>query len=215
MAPAAQPMAFISDIHGNLPALEAVLEELKRRTVVDIFVAGDLILGGDAALAVWQRLQAVHAHCVAGPSDVALAQMDSAAIRANDERERQRLLRFAATQKALGEVVRKRLSQLPKQLRLPMIDGSELLLVHGSPKDPFEAIAHEMDESEIRELLDSDPADIVVCGATHVPFARVVDEVLVINVGSVGEATGERFAHFTIVTPKMSGAEFEQSWVEY
>ena len=50
-APASEPMGFLSDVHGNLPALEAVLEELKRRGVRDVFIAGDLLLGGDEPLA--------------------------------------------------------------------------------------------------------------------------------------------------------------------
>src|SRR4051794_17809012 len=52
MTPASQPLGLISDIHGNLAALDAVLAEFGRRAIVDIFVAGDLILGGDAPLEV-------------------------------------------------------------------------------------------------------------------------------------------------------------------
>ena len=67
----------------------------------------------------------------------------------------------------------------------------------------------------MRELLADDPADIVICGATHVPFARVIDEVQVINVGSVGLAPGGGVAHYTVLRPKVSGPVIEQTWVEY
>ena len=93
--------------------------------------------------------------------------------------------------------------------------GRELLVVHGSPKDPFEAISHDMEEEELRAMLADDPADIVVCGGTHVPFARVIDEVQLINVGSVGSAPEGRYAHYTIISPQAAGATFEQSFVEY
>lgn len=213
--PASDPMAFLSDVHGNTPALEAVLDELDRRAVKDIFIAGDLILGGSAPMDTWKAIQRVNARCVCGPSDVALARVDAKLLKPQDEDEAEKVRQFAAAQKALGEIVLKRLAQLPRQLRLPMIDGRELLLVHGSPKDPFESMSHDMEEEELRLLLADDPADIVICGGTHVPFARIVDEVHVINVGSVGSAPEGRFAHYTIVSPTAAGATFEQSFVEY
>lgn len=208
-------MGFLSDVHGNLEALDAVLEELKRRDVKHIFVAGDLLLGGDAPLEVWRRLQQVGAQCVCGPSDLALARVDPQRLHPSDEAEAEKLTAFVNTQKALGELVQKRLAQLPRQLRLPMIDGGELLLVHGSPKDAFESISHAMDEEELRVMLDDDPADVIVCGGTHVPFQRLVDEVQIINVGSVGHAPEGRYAHYTIVYPDMTGAHFDQAHVEY
>lgn len=214
-APASEPMGFLSDVHGNLPALEAVLAELKRRGVRDVFIAGDLLLGGDEPLAVWRKIQSSGAHCVCGPSDVALARVDPQALKPQDDAEKEKVRSFVATQRALGELVLKQLSQLPRQLRVPMIDGGELLLVHGSPKDAFEPIGHELDDEELRAMLEDDPADIVVCGGTHVPYARRLEEVQIINVGSVGSAPEGRFAHYAIVFPRLEGTYVEQDYVEY
>ena len=208
-------MGFLSDVHGNLQALEAVLDELKRRGVRDVFIAGDLLLGGDEPLAVWRRIQSAGARCVLGPSDLALARVDPQALKPKQDDEVEKVRAFVATQKALGELVLKRLEQLPRQLRVPMIDGGELLLVHGSPKDVFEPLGHEMEEDELRLMLEDDPADIVVCGGTHVPFARRVDEVQIINVGSAGSAPEGRYAHYAIVFPQLQGTYFEQDFVEY
>lgn len=215
MTPASQPLAFFSDVHGNLPALEAVLSELARRAIVDIFVAGDLLLGGGQPMEVWRRLQQANARCVTGPSDLALARVDPSKLTPHGPAETEKARAFVDTQKALGEVLQKRLSQLPREIRIPMIDGQELLLVHGSPRDAFEPMSHDMEESELFAMLDDDPADVVVCGGTHVPFHRAVGDVEILNVGSVGEAPEGRIAHYTIVAPKVSGPEFEQSWVEY
>ncbi|MFT3768800.1 MAG: hypothetical protein QM820_25425 [Minicystis sp.] len=52
----------------------------------------------------------------------------------------------------------------------------------------MEPLSHDMSDEEISALLGDDPADIVVCGGSHVPFDRVVAGMRVINVGSVGEA---------------------------
>jgi predicted phosphodiesterase len=213
--PASEPMAFISDIHGNLAALDAVLEELGRQRARDVFVAGDLLLGGDEPLAVWRKLQSIGANCVAGPSDVALAHIDAGSLRPADEEQREKVQAFVTTRTALGELVLKQLAQLPRQLRIPMIDGSELLLVHGSPKDPFETIGHELDDEEMLAMLGDDPADVIVCGGTHIAFARRFEAVQVINVGSVGASPEGRVAHYTIVHPSSSGSTLDQSYVEY
>jgi hypothetical protein len=77
---------------------------------------------------------------------------------------------------------------LPTTVRLPLDDGGEVVLVHGSPSDPTEPITHDMSDEEISALLGDDPADVVVCGGSHVPFDRTVSGVRIINVGSVGEA---------------------------
>ena len=208
-------MAFVADVHGNLEALEAVLVELKRRAIVDIFVAGDLLLGGEKPLEVWQRLTGLGARCVRGTSDLALAAVEAGTLRPTNDTERCAAEVFAATQKALGELVRRRLGGLPEMLRIPMIDGRELLMVHGSPRDPSVAITHDMEDDEIGALLADDPADIVVCGASHVPFIRTLEEVQIVNVGSVGQAPGERVAHYTVISPKVSGADIEQTLAEY
>lgn len=208
-------MAFLSDIHGNLPALEAVLAELARRAVVDIFVLGDLLLGGNQPLEVWQRLQKINARCLRGPSDVALASVEMARLAPANEEERLRAQAFAATRDSIGDLVRQQLAGLEERLRLPLIDGREVLLVHGSPADPYEGIGHELEEHEVEALLADDPADIVVCGATHVPFVREVGDVQVVNVGSVGEAPEGRYAHYTVLSPKVSGADIVQDWAQY
>jgi predicted phosphodiesterase len=192
-----------------------VLEELKRRRARDIFVAGDLLLGGDEPLAVWRKLQSVGANCVCGPSDVALARVDAGTLRPSDDEQREKVQAFVNTRAALGELVLKQLGQLPRQLRIPMIDGGELLLVHGSPKDAFETIGHELDDDEMLGMLNDDPADVVVCGGTHVAFSRHLDTVQVLNVGSVGASPEGRVAHYTIVFPGSSGSTFDQGFVEY
>lgn len=213
--PAAGPIAFLSDLHGNLTALNVVLAELQRLDVKRIFVAGDLLLGGDEPLEVWQRLQALGATCTRGPSDMALASVDPRSLVPIDDEQRRQARAFAETRAAIGDLVAERLRRLPDQRRIPLIDGREILMVHGSPADSGREISHDLSDEEILTLLDDDPADIIVCGSTHVPFQRAVGEYHVVNVGSVGAAPEGQVAHYTIVTPKISGADILQDWVSY
>jgi predicted phosphodiesterase len=68
-----------------------------------------------------------------------------------------------------------------------------------------------MSDEEINALIGDDPADVIVCGASHVPFDRIVGEVRIVNVGSVGEApgAGPRVAHATWIESTPRGLNVE------
>lgn len=180
----------VSDIHGHADALAAVLATAERRGFDKLLVAGDLCFPGPAPLATWQRLASVSAICVQGASDRAIATLDFEAIVPRSAHERARLQRVAEVKRELGELIVARLARLPTTLRINLEDGGELVLVHGSPVDPFEPFSHEMSDQDLRALIGDDPADVILCGGSHVPFDRTVGGVRVINVGSVGEAPG-------------------------
>jgi len=197
----------VADIHGHLDALRAVLATAERRSFHKLLVAGDIVFPGPEPLETWRRLSAAGAVMVQGLGDRAVATLDPATIRARTDDERTRLERLQSTRETLGEVILHRIRRLPTHERLPLEDGGELLLVHGSPADPSEALTHDMSDEEINALLGDDPADVVVCGASHVPFDRMVGGVRVINVGSVGEAPagGSRIAQATWIETTPSG----------
>src|SRR5688572_18557812 len=106
-------MAFISDIHGRLDALDAVLDELRRREVKRVYVAGDLLVGGPDPLGVWRRLTEIKAHCVRGVSDSALCSVDTSKLVPMNENERQKLDAFLLTRRTVGELVLESLRRLP------------------------------------------------------------------------------------------------------
>lgn len=214
LRPANAPMAFLADIHGNVDALDAVLAELRRRMIDQVYVAGDLLLGGPDPVGVFKRLQQVDARCVRGVSDTALVEVAPERLAPTSERERALAERFLATRAAIGELALKFLERLPERLRIPMMDGSEILVVHGSPLDPSTEITHDLDDEELYHLLAGDPADVVICGASHVAFQRELDGVRVVSVGSVGQSPEGGLAHFTIVTPRVDGMLVEQTFVE-
>lgn len=202
----------LSDIHGHLDALAAVMATAERRSFHKLLVAGDVVFPGPEPLETWRRLMAARAVLVQGMSDKALATLDPTQIRAKNEHERLRLERMRAVRAELGELILERLKRLPTHVRIPLEDGRELLLVHGSPLDPGEAITGDMSDEEVGALIGDDPADIVVCGMSHVPFDRQIDDVRIINVGSVGEAPtggGERVAHATWIETGATGLVVE------
>jgi predicted phosphodiesterase len=208
-------LGFISDIHGDLPALQSVLAEMVHHGVKEIYVAGDLLLGGEQPLQVWQRLMEVGAVCSRGPSDTALVTVDPTTLTPRGSEEERAARRFARTRDALGELVLRQLGDLPLRRRFALASGHECVVVHGSPRDPSTPIGHELDDEEVRHLLGDDPAEMVVCGGTHLPFEREIDGVVVINVGSVGESPAGNCAGYTIIDNRAEGPAVEQYWVEH
>lgn len=213
--PEARPIGLISDVHGNFEALRAVLGELARLDVGRILVAGDLVLGGPAPLETWRALAAAEARCVRGLSDRALVEVDPDELEPSSLEERARFDAFVRTRRALGDLVLEQLRRLPDQLRVPLIDGSEVLLVHGSPADPTAEIGHELSEEEVVARIADDPADVIVCGATHVPHLWEIGPQRVVNVGSVGAAPEGRVAHYGVLRPSMGGPQISLDHVMY
>ena len=124
--------------------------------------------------------------CTRGPSDLALGSVDPGSLVPIDEEQRRQARLFAETRGAIGDLVAERLRRLPEQQRIPLVDGREILMVHGSPADANREISHDLSDDELLALLDDDPADIIVCGSTHVPFQRAVAEYHIVNVGLGG-----------------------------
>lgn len=197
----------ISDVHGDLDALAAVLATAERRSFQKLLVAGDIVFPGDHPLETWRRLVAAGAVMVQGVSDKALALLDPADMQPKTPHEEEMVERMIKARQELGDLILERLKKLPLTSRFPLEDGGELLLVHGSPADPAEAMTHDMDDDEVNALLGDDPADVVVCGMSHVPFDRMVGGARIVNVGSVGEApgTGPRVAHATWIESTPGG----------
>jgi predicted phosphodiesterase len=107
-----------------------------------------------------------------------------------------------------------RLGKLPSHARLPLEGGLEAVVVHGSPADPTEAMCPEMEDDELAALLGDNPGDLVICGASHVPFTRMIGDVQIVSVGSVGQSPAEGFAHASIIDASESGIGIEQFDVE-
>ncbi len=213
----------VSDIHGNLDALRAVLATAERRAFHKLLVAGDLVFPGPEPLETWRRLSAAGAVMVQGVSDKALATLDPNALRPRSEHERLMLERMKAVRSELGDLVLERIKRLPTHQRIPLEDGGELVLVHGSPLHPDEAITFDMSDDEVDALLGDECGDVVVCGMSHTPFHRMIGGVHVINVGSIGEApdglataptygSGEhpQVAHATWIESTPQGIHVEQ-----
>lgn len=204
----------VSDIHGNLDALRAVLATAERRAFHKLLVAGDIVFPGPQPLETWRRLTAAGATMVQGVSDKALATLDPNKLEPRTEHEKAMVDRMKQVRAELGDLVLERVKRLPTHVRIPLEDGGELLLVHGSPTDPAEAMTFDKTDEELDALLGDDPADVVVCGMSHVPFHRMIDDVHIVNVGSIGEAPDGLAEPPSFTNPANRPLVAHATWIE-
>ncbi|EIT70379.1 MULTISPECIES: metallophosphoesterase family protein [Hydrocarboniphaga] len=183
-SPAALRIALISDIHGNLPALEAVLADLDRREVDRLFNLGDICYGPLWPRETWQRLQALALPTltIQGNQDRDLYDHDPGLLPTHPT------LRYDV--EALGAAGLAWLRGLPKTLSV-----DEIYACHGTPdsdlvyllEDVGSGDAQLRSEPELRQLLPARSEAVIVCGHTHTPRSlRLADGPLVVNPGSVG-----------------------------
>lgn len=189
-------VAVLSDIHGALPALEAVLAE------PDVAAADLIVLTGDIAtgpqpVEVLDRLAALgdRACWVGGNCERELVEARSGRPSAHD------VANWAAAQLRDDQVAR--LAALPLTVTLPVAGLGEVLFCHATPRDDEEMVVVDSRPARWAEVFAGLPAEVgtVVCGHTHVPFTRLVDRRLVVNAGSVGMPYGGAGAWWVLLGP--------------
>lgn len=191
----------VSDIHGDADALSAVIEEADARETWDVLIAaGDLVFPGPKPLETWKLLLERRALCVQGASDKAISTLDPENLHPIDEAERARVEQMRSVRRELGELIVARLARLPPSARLHLEGGGELVITHGCPSDPLECMSADMTDEELSALIGDDPGDVFVCGGSHVPFERALDDApLIVNVGSVGASPSGSHADATFL----------------
>lgn len=180
-------IAVLADIHGNLPALETVIEHIDAWRPDKIVVGGDVVNRGPKpreCLEIVHRRQIDDGWSVVrgNHEDYVLDQMQPDAP--HDGPEFEIAQNGVWTLKKLGDDV-SLLEEMPFQVQIFGPDGGEVRVVHGSMRGNRDGIFPKMDDETLRQQID--PAPVLLCaGHTHWPLIREIDQTLVVNVGSVG-----------------------------
>jgi putative phosphoesterase len=176
-------IGLISDVHGNLPALEAALACLEQQEPDVIVCLGDVAVGPWPRETI-ARLRALGCPTILGNWDAWMADgTPPFGERAGDPR----LLEMAAFWAAeLRDDDVAFLRGLEPRLQLDAGGGGRVLLVHGSPRSCNEPILAETPVAEVEAMLARADARVVVAGHTHVQLVRRLPRTLVVNPGSVG-----------------------------
>jgi putative phosphoesterase len=198
-------LAIVSDIHGNLTALEAVVADIERRGVDRVLHGGDLALAGCQPTEVIDRVRELGWDGIVGNTDELLWRPEERAVQ---ERKAPRLSDLLsvlfgdyapATRELLGAERIAWLRLLPAEHR-----EDDLVLLHASPGDLWRAPPPDAEDSVLAATYDSCAAKRVVYGHIHRPYVRQVGALTVANSGSVGSPfDGDPRASYLLVDDEM------------
>jgi putative phosphoesterase len=165
-------VAVLADLHGNLPALEAVLAELEQEPINLIVVGGDVASGPLPSETIELMRTLTNARFVRGNADRGVvAAYDDAPLPDWPGPAAQ----WCAGQ--LSRAQRDFLASFEDTVRLQVAGIGRVLFCHGSPRSDEEIMTVATPLARLRELLAGVDADVVVCGHTHMQFDRAVDGV--------------------------------------
>jgi putative phosphoesterase len=194
-------VADITDTHGNLPALEAVLGAIEAIGVDDIYCGGDLVGYGPHSNEVCSLIETRGLPTMYGNHDYAigrdLTDCGCAYVTPHDRALGQQSVDWTLTNTDARS--KGFMRGLPFDVRLAMGDH-RIRLVHGSPRKVNEYLFEERPESLYTRLAASADCDALVFGHTHKPWIHSYDGVLFVNCGSVGKPKdGDPRAAFAIL----------------
>lgn len=168
-------VAFISDLHANLVALDAALAEIDALEIDEIICLGDIVDLGPQPQAVVDRLRERKVRCVRGNHDP-LDEQPAHPVLAEVE---------TWTRAQIDDATLAELTELPLQIELDL-DGTRVLCVHGSPRDFNDQVLDTTAADELLRWSNGWEFDVMVCGHTHVQLLRRIDARMFVNVGSLG-----------------------------
>ena len=197
-------VAALYDIHGNLPALEAVIAAVRRQRVDSIVIGGDVVPGPmpRECLNLLRSLE-IPMHCIPGNGErVTLAQREG--VEATEVPEAFRdVIRWNAAQ--LTDEDARWIASWPKTLSL-----DDVLFCHASPRNDVDVFTRQTPEEKVAPLFANVEERMVVGGHTHMQYDRTIGSTRVVNAGSVGmpfQGTGAFWL--------MLGSEVELRRTEY
>lgn len=192
-------VAALYDIHGNLPALEAALEEAGRAHVDQVIVGGDAVPGPmpRETLAALTAVE-VPVQFIYGNGEVVVLE-ELAGRKSRVPEQFRELIRWSGAQ--LSREQQHLLGTWPMTLRLQIDSLGKVLFCHATPQNENDIFTRLTAEDRIAPAFANVDADVVVCGHTHMQFDRRIGNVRVVNAGSVGMPYGEPGAYWLLLGP--------------
>jgi putative phosphoesterase len=191
-------IAAIYDIHGNLPALEAVLQDIRQAEIDQIVVGGDVLPGPMPRETLTCLLDLdIPVQFIQGNGDrEVLALMAGTETGAVPEQFRE-VMRWNAEQ--LHPEYEQLLASWPKTVRVEIGGVGDVLFCHATPRSDTEVFTRLTPEDRLLSIFAGLNVPVIVCGHTHMQFDRTIGKVRVVNAGSVGMPFGEPGAYWVLL----------------
>jgi putative phosphoesterase len=207
-------LAVLADIHGNLPALEAVVHDMLRQGVTRILVAGDLTRGPDDN-GVIRLLQTIPGWVIRGNTDRDLIEL----ARGNKSEAWCTNKQYATIRWCLEHLEKDSLAylqSLPEQGMAALSGRDSIHIVHGSPRNPNELLSPRSELTAVAIALAQIEERVLVCGHSHKSWQERMNGKLALNPGSVGLSTeGSPDARYAILTWTHTGWAVKHQQVQY
>lgn len=209
-------IAVISDIHANLVALKAVLEDVRDEKCDTVFCLGDIVLAGPQPKETIDFVKSQSWNIIQGNTDKMIADFGPEVLQMLQENFPVIANAVVDDMNYFDDDDKMFLNELPPALEMN-VEGIKILLVHGSPRYNNEDILPNMPISTVEEIISPTDADLVFCGHTHVPCGyQTNNKQTVVNVGSVGRPmTKNPLACYAIVDLNQGVFSVKHKFVEY
>lgn len=198
-------IAVFGDVHGNLPALETVLNDIEERGIRQKFCLGDLVDFAPWGNEVIEKIRSLNIPCLMGNHDERIA-FDVPVIPLSKHSEEETAARFLAidhSKKYIEKENKAFLSELPFHLKLNYKIGEKhwnIQLVHSSLKSNDTYLYESENDEVFQNMLSESQADVIMMGHTHMSFKKYFNGKWAINSGSVGRSREEnRLASYVIL----------------
>jgi putative phosphoesterase len=194
------PIAAIYDIHANLPALEAVLQDIRQAEVDHVVVGGDVLPGPMPGETMRYLLDLdFPVQFIQGNGDrEVLAAMRGTETSTLPVQARE-VIRWTAQQ--LHPEYEQVLASWPETVRVQIRGLGDVLFCHATPRNDTEIFTRLTPEDHLLPVFEELNVRVVVCGHTHMQFDRVIGKIRVLNAGSVGMPFGEPGAYWLLLGP--------------
>jgi predicted phosphodiesterase len=190
-------VAALYDVHGNIPALDAVLADVERAGV-DLVVWGGDVAAGPMPAETLERMRAVGGRCVMGNGDRQTAEdFDAGRTPSDSDDEMMRTMLWAVSR--IDRADRDFLAAFEPTVSLDVDGIGPTLFCHGSPRSDEEMITRATPPERLAPMLEGVEERTIVCGHTHQQFDLRCGEQRVLNAGSVGMPYEGRAAAFWLL----------------
>jgi predicted phosphodiesterase len=221
-------IALFSDIHSNLPALDAFFEDIEQRKPDAIYCLGDLVGYNIWPNEVINEIRKRGIPTIAGNYDFGVGRSsdDCGCAYKSDDEKMMGSQSISLTNQLVNPEERYYLRTLPAHIQLEFQLNNDrlfLLMVHGSPRKINEYLFEDRDEKSMMRILESSKADIMFFGHTHKPYHRVFEYEFegkrafrhAINLGSIGKPKdGDPRGCYVLLTLNENSSKFEKKSID-
>jgi predicted phosphodiesterase len=203
-------VAVLADIHGNLAAFEAALEDVEREEVDNLYLAGDVVIGSPDSAACWKLARSLGCRLLRGNHERYIAHygtVDAAPIWSTEQFSP---VRWAHAQ--FDDEARRSMDELPRTFEV----APDLLLVHASARSDIDNIYPHTPEVDLTEMFRGTDARFILRAHNHISQTRLWGERRIVTCGSVGlPLDGHTMAQYLIAERRNGGWSFEHRSVPY